>query len=527
MLENIPFAGWALKEEIGYGGNCNVYRVEKDGYNAALKQIIIPGHKEYLAALTRFNNNEHEIFKYYEPEKNKMIKEIEIMRSLRGLPGVMIYQDHIIRRYLNRYGWEILILMEYLKPLDKYIIEKGLKVKDTLKMIMDICAALQACLKENILHRDIKEANIFIDKRGDFKIGDFGISKIIDGFSHATTMAGTTGYMAPEVYKGYKYDFRADIYSLGLVMYKILNDNLLPFVKKKGTISDDKIARDMMLEGEIIPKPIKCNDKLYEVLLKACNFNRQERYNSFLEMKNDVEFINENSEENFLNSYAIFPIKRGQKKGLNNESNINLSYVNTISYSDNINNIYKNIDNFGKEIKEDKKLKKNIFISMLNLVNKNKHKITTILITMMAIFVSLILLSVYTHENKDLMGDEHNILKDSLEINKISNTDNINKEKNTDKIDLNTTIDNDNIITQNTIKTTPKIEITNNVDFSSDKESKDELNVTDDLITAKSITNSPMPTSIRSKILTPTNDITIVTTEAIDKKNENYKDFDD
>jgi serine/threonine protein kinase len=344
MLEKIPFAGWTVKEKIGFGGFCSVYRVEKDGYNSAVKQIIIPGDKEYMGALSRFDGNEREFYKYYDPEKNKMLKEIEILRNLRGIPGIVIYQDHIVRRYEKRHGFEILILMEYLQPLDKYVLEKGIKVKQVLKMIVEICSSLDACHKENILHRDIKEGNIFVDKRENFKIGDFGISKVMEGLSHVSTRAGTKWYMAPEVYKGEKYDYRADIYSLGLVMYKLLNDNLLPFMKKKATISDDEIAKDKIINGEVLPKPYKADDEIYGIILKACNYDKNQRYNSFREMGESTKNILENSKNDLLNTYAVYPIK----KYINKNSETSLIKLDnlvghTMSYKENINKIYDSV----------------------------------------------------------------------------------------------------------------------------------------------------------------------------------------
>ena len=87
------------------------------------------------------------------------------------------------------------------------------------------------CIRDryHVVHRDIKPENIFVSATGDFKLGDFGIARTIEKTTFGMSKKGTYPYMAPEIYQGKESDILVDMYSLGLVMYRMLNDNRLPF----------------------------------------------------------------------------------------------------------------------------------------------------------------------------------------------------------------------------------------------------------------------------------------------------------
>ena len=128
----------------------------------------------------------------------------------------------------KRQVYDLLIRMELLNNLRDEI-RKGRHYNEPeiIKIGKDICHALVACHQNKILHRDIKPENIFFNDRKDFKLGDFGISRIINGSRKANTRIATWEYAAPEQFAqtGNKdYDFSVDIYSLGLVLYDCLLD---------------------------------------------------------------------------------------------------------------------------------------------------------------------------------------------------------------------------------------------------------------------------------------------------------------
>ena len=92
-------------------------------------------------------------------------------------------------------------------------------------IITELSNGLKDIHSKNVIHRDLKPENIFISSDHLIKIGDFGISKILDGTDYAKTFAGTYYYMAPEVIKREKYSKKVDIWSLGCIIYELCTLN--------------------------------------------------------------------------------------------------------------------------------------------------------------------------------------------------------------------------------------------------------------------------------------------------------------
>jgi serine/threonine protein kinase len=124
--------------------------------------------------------------------------------------------------------------MEYVDGLNLRQLERAgrLSPPEALKLVPQICEALQFAHDAGIVHRDIKPENILLDKTGRVKIADFGIAKILGSDQVRQTFTqgqvlGTPHYMAPEqVERPQEVDRRADIYSLGVVFYEMLTGEL-------------------------------------------------------------------------------------------------------------------------------------------------------------------------------------------------------------------------------------------------------------------------------------------------------------
>src|SRR5262249_52169930 len=108
-----------------------------------------------------------------------------------------------------------------------------LSPREALQIIPQICDALQYAHDEGVVHRDIKPENVLVDRKGRVKIADFGLAKMLDLDPESTRLTaegqvmGTPHYMAPEqVRHPLSVDHRADIYSLGVVLYEMLTGDL-------------------------------------------------------------------------------------------------------------------------------------------------------------------------------------------------------------------------------------------------------------------------------------------------------------
>lgn len=186
--------------------------------------------------------------------------------------------------------------MELLTPLNKYF-NNGINESDVIRLGIDICKALEICQEHNIIHRDIKPGNIFVSQNGTFKLGDFGVAKTMNNMGTVMTKAGTYTYMAPELYKGEKNSASVDIYSLGMVMYQLLNynrDPFLPIPPEKFTFDQKEKSLIRRMRGENLPNPVQASEKLSKIILKACSFNSYERYESASEMRKALEKLDGN-----------------------------------------------------------------------------------------------------------------------------------------------------------------------------------------------------------------------------------------
>jgi serine/threonine protein kinase len=185
--------------------------------------------------------------------------------------------------------------MELLQPLSDYTRNRKLTELEIIKLGQDLCTALDLCSRKGIIHRDIKPGNIFVSSFGDFKLGDFGIARELDKASASmSTRIGTPAYMAPEIAIGKRYDNTVDIYSLGIVLYRFLNYNRLPFIDLRSTEITYKDQENAILRrhgGEQLPAPAEASWQTANVILTACQYDPAMRYRSAAEFKSALENV--------------------------------------------------------------------------------------------------------------------------------------------------------------------------------------------------------------------------------------------
>ena len=291
------FGSWYITEELGSGAEGSLYRIERTDalghkYYSALKAVSVPASDSETVSLMAGGMQLEEVAEYYESVLENTTQEFELLAKLKGNSNIVSYEDHEIFRHENGIGWDILIRLEELTPLVKYSIDNPLSADEVALMGRDICRGLSLCRKFGIVHRDIKPDNIFISPSGSYKLGDFGIARIAEQTTIGLSRKGTYEYMAPEVYWGREYGSTVDLYSLGMVMYRYLNDGRMPFMppSPEAIHADDREnAFVKRVNGHEIPPPRSGSDELKRIVLKACAFDRADRYKDADEMLQDLE----------------------------------------------------------------------------------------------------------------------------------------------------------------------------------------------------------------------------------------------
>ena len=290
--------GWNVTRLLGEGGYGKVFEIERSEfgqtYRAALKVITVPQSSAEVRSVISEGMSVSQAEAYFHGIVEELMHEFSIMFKLKGTANIVSCEDLRVLEHPDGIGWDILIRMELLHPLLPYVYQHPMARRDIIRLGIDICKALELCQRYNIIHRDIKPENIFISDNGDYKLGDFGIARTIERTTSGLSKKGTYSYMAPEVYAGKEYGFSVDTYSLGLVLYRMLNKNRGPFLPQPPeaiTFSSREQALARRMSGEALPRPFYGEGRLGEIVLKACAFDPKDRYSSPQQLRQELEAI--------------------------------------------------------------------------------------------------------------------------------------------------------------------------------------------------------------------------------------------
>ena len=291
--KSISWPGWETVRLIGQGSFGTVYEIQRqvfdDTEKAALKVISIPQNHNDIDEMLCDGYDEESITSTFQSHLKSIVAEYSLTKKMNGCINIVSCDDVRYVQHDDGIGWDIFIKMELLTPLTKALASK---VTDdvVIKLGLDMCSALEMCRKHDIVHRDIKPQNIFVSANGDYKLGDFGIAKTVEKTMGGTKI-GTYKYMAPEVYNNQPYGHSADIYSLGMVLYWLLNYRRQPFLPlppEKLKAGMEEQARHSRMSGQALPAPACGSALLKTIVLKACAFDPAQRYQTPAQMRKDL-----------------------------------------------------------------------------------------------------------------------------------------------------------------------------------------------------------------------------------------------
>ena len=281
------YKGWKIGKRISTGSSGTVvYEINR---NYGCKEENVIKIVTLLEERVCWEDMTEESRRNYETQrkkaKEKAVQEVALMYDLKTCENIVGYLDYGFLEISDTDGisYVLTIRMFKYKDLDSIAKSKVLSESDIIKIGMDVCNALEACERKGIMHRDIKPGNIFYaeDKdKGKYLLADFGISRIVEKGDLAHTYQGTWQLAAPEQFDGLTgrngYDHRVDIYSLGLTLYYLANNQKFPSCNRYR----EEIAP---IEG--------VNPELNRILLKACALSAGNRYSEASEMKTDLQIL--------------------------------------------------------------------------------------------------------------------------------------------------------------------------------------------------------------------------------------------
>jgi serine/threonine protein kinase len=265
---------YRLVEQLGRGGMAEVYKAYQPGLDryVAVKVMhsFLSEDKDFLARFQR---------------------EAKLVASMRH-PNIVQVHDFDVESGLSYMVMEF-IDGETLKGRLQNLEEKNqwISIDEAVRISLLVGSALKYAHRLGMVHRDVKPANVMIDKQGNVILTDFGIAKIFSGggatqLTATGAMVGTPSYMAPEQGMGQPGDERSDIYSLGVMLYQLVTGRL-PYE------ADTPLAVVIKHINESLPMPRQANPEVPEsverVILKAMAKNPDDRYQHVGEMLNDLK----------------------------------------------------------------------------------------------------------------------------------------------------------------------------------------------------------------------------------------------
>lgn len=229
-----------------------------------------------------------------------MIRRFEMEAQVLGLlqhPGVaQVYDAGVAQTELGRQPY---FAMEYVEgsALLDFMRERRLDIRDRLRLLARICAAVHHAHTKGVIHRDLKPGNILVSKEGNPKVLDFGVARAIDSDVHSATMhtdagqlVGTLAYMSPEQVAGEAslLDTRSDVYALGVIVYEALAG------RPPYDVHSRSLAVAVRTIAESEPAPLSSHDRrlrgdVETIVRKALEKDPDHRYQAAADLGADID----------------------------------------------------------------------------------------------------------------------------------------------------------------------------------------------------------------------------------------------
>lgn len=255
--------GYKLLSKLGQGGMASVYLALQESLD---REVAIKIMDPKMASDESFCD--------------RFLKEGKIVAQLSNHPDIVTVYD------IGRAGDYYYMAMEYIPgPNLKDRIYNNDNPAQPLLVIRQVASALQMAHERGFIHRDVKPANILFKASGDAVLSDFGIAKAVQADTQLTAIGyavGTPEYMSPEQAMGQAVDFRADLYSLGVVLYEML-------AEKKPFVGQDPFSTALMHINNPVPSLPDEQLDFQPLIDRLMEKNRSERFQSAAELIEEID----------------------------------------------------------------------------------------------------------------------------------------------------------------------------------------------------------------------------------------------
>lgn len=239
-----------------------------------VKIISVPATQKQLDALllTGAYPDAASATEYFKEVADGIVKEAELLKQLSKLEGFLAYDNwQIVPMEGSKLGYQVYLISPYKRSLEKHLRRSTMTHLGAVNLGLDLCAALSICRRSGYMHVDLKPTNIYLTGKDEYRIGDLGFAKLNALKYTSLPSKYCSRYTPAELHDPLNtLNPTADIYAVGMILYQIYNNGVLPF--------------EDMAPSEVLPAPLNADYELAEIILKACDPNPRNRWQTPIEM---------------------------------------------------------------------------------------------------------------------------------------------------------------------------------------------------------------------------------------------------
>ena len=264
---------------LASGPSAKVYLVTRriDGKKLALKHISIPATDSETRALIYAGavKDEAAAQRYYTSQVKDLKNEMLLLNGVKNAANLLKFRGYQVDQKYTGVGYDVYLLSDYSMNLPEYMEKHPLTRLQAVNLAIDLCAALEQLRTAGLIHKDVHPKNIYHSSTGHFMLGDLGLTQISELPYSSIPDAMVTPFTAPEVIKeGAVLSQTMDIYSVGMILYWVYAGGELPLAQG-----------EKRKKKQELPAPAYADTAMTEIILRACAYAPENRYQDPTEMK--------------------------------------------------------------------------------------------------------------------------------------------------------------------------------------------------------------------------------------------------